>query len=513
MTGVSTLPVRHDTVVHALADAARRRPGSVAVVCGEESLDYRGYAACVTGLAHELRPFGVVGDRVALLMGNSIDLAVATFAVQAAGFQVVPLNPAYTPFELGPILDNAAPVLLIHDEDCPAALVAVAHEHGVSRCMAVGPGRRLTRWRNVPTPVDALPLPQADWLSTLQYTGGTTGRSKGVDLTHRSVSVNVSQREALLPTEPDAERVLAVTPLFHVYAVSMGLYLAVYCRGELVIMPRYRPDRVLDAIERHRITLFSGSPTIFIGLMGHERFPQTDLSSLRLCFSGSAALPVETLRRWEAATGCVVCEGYGQSEAGPVLTYNPRHGVRKIGSVGVALPLTVIEIVDVDTGTVVLTTGEPGEIRACGPQIMRGYRGLPEETATALREGWLYTGDIGVLDEDGYLSIRDRKKDMAIVGGFNVYPREVEEALHAHPSVAEAAVVGIPDAYRGEVLVGFVVSGSGGAGASELLEHLAQRLVKYKIPRELRLVEALPKTVVGKTDKARLRMLAQDLDG
>jgi long-chain acyl-CoA synthetase len=509
MTGGASLPVRHETVVHALADAARLRPDAVALVCGDESLDYLSYAACVAGLAHELGPAGATGARVALLMGNSIDLAIATFAVQAAGYQVVPLNPAYTPFELAPILENAAPVALIHDEDCLAALVAVARDRGVRRCIPVGPGSRLTRWRDRPELVDTLPLPPADRMSTLQYTGGTTGRSKGVDLTHHAVSINVSQREALLPTEPDAERVLAVTPLFHVYAVSMGLYLAVYCRGELVIMPRYRPDRVLDAIERHRITLFSGSPTIFIGLLGHERFPDTDLRSLRLCFSGSAALPVETLRRWEAATGCVVCEGYGQSEAGPVLTYNPRHGVRKIGSVGVALPRTEVEIVDVDTGTVVMAPGELGEIRARGPQIMRGYRGLPDETAAALRAGWLYTGDIGVLDEDGYLSIRDRKKDMAIVGGFNVYPREVEEALHAHPSVVEAAVVGVPDDYRGEVLVGFVVCGPGAGDAAGLLEHLAQRLVKYKIPRDLRLVEALPKTVVGKTDKARLRVLAQ----
>lgn len=509
MTGGPTLPVRHDTVVHALADAARQRPDALALVCGEETLDYRAYAACVAGLAQELRACGAVGDRVALLMANSIDLAIATFAVQAAGFQVVPLNPAYTPFELAPILDNARPVVLIHDADCLAALIAVARERGVARCIAVGPDSRLTRWRDLPAAVGQLPLPRADWLSTLQYTGGTTGRSKGVDLTHRAVSVNVSQREALLPTEPDAERILAVTPLFHVYAVSMGLYLSVYCRGELVIVPRYRPDRALEAIERHRITLFSGSPTIFIGLMGHERFPDTDLRSLRLCFSGSAALPVETLRRWEAATGCVVCEGYGQSEAGPVLTYNPRHGVRKIGSVGVALPRTDIEIVDVDTGMVAMAPGELGEIRARGPQIMLGYRGLPEETAAALRGGWLYTGDIGVMDDDGYLSIRDRKKDMAIVGGFNVYPREVEEALHAHPAVVEAAVVGIPDDYRGEVLVGFVVCGADGADASVLLEHLSRRLVKYKIPRELRLVQALPKTVVGKTDKSRLRMLAQ----
>jgi len=508
MTDAAVLPVRYATVVHALADAARRAPHAIALVCGDESLDYRGYAACVARLAGELAALGTPGDRIALLMGNSLDIAVATFGVQAAGFQVVPLNPAYTAFELDPILENAAPVVLIHDEGCAPALLDVARARGVRHLIPVGPARRLTRWRDERVPLEAVPLPAADALSTLQYTGGTTGRSKGVDLTHAAVSVNVSQREALLPTEPGAERVLAVTPLFHVYAVSMGLYLAVFCRGQLVILPRYRPEAVLDAIARHRITLFSGSPTLFTGLMGYEGFARADLRSLRLCFSGSAALPVETLRRWEAATGCVVVEGYGQSEAGPVLTYNPRHGVRKTGSVGIPLPLTEVQVVDVETGTRVLPPGEPGEIRARGPQIMRGYRGLADETAAALRDGWLHTGDIGLLDEDGYLSIRDRKKDMVIVGGYNVYPREVEEALHAHPAVVEAAVVGVPDAYRGEALVGFVVGRVAGIGPEELQRHLAERLVKYKIPADLRIVATLPKTVVGKTDKTRLRVIA-----
>jgi long-chain acyl-CoA synthetase len=426
---------------------------------------------------------------------------------------VVPLNPAYTVHELDPILDNAAPVALIHDDGCAPASVAAARARGVRHFVAVGPGSRLTRWRDAPLPDGGVPLPRADELSTLQYTGGTTGRSKGVDLTHAAVSVNVSQREALLPTVPDDERVLAVTPLFHVYAVSMGLYLAVYCRGTLVILPRYRPELVLEAIERHRITLFSGSPTLFTGLMAYEGFARHDLGSLRLCYSGSAALPVETLRRWERATGCVVVEGYGQSEAGPVLTYNPRDGVRKIGSVGVTLPLTEVQIVDVETGRRVLPAGEVGEIRARGPQIMRGYRALPEETAAALREGWLYTGDIGELDADGYLYIRDRKKDMVIVGGYNVYPREVEEALHVHPSVVEAAVVGVPDSYRGEALVGYAVCREPRPSAGELLEHLAGRLVRYKVPAAIHVVDALPKTVVGKTDKTVLRVRARESAG
>ena len=502
------LPRRYPTVVHALVDAARCAPDAPALICGDETLSYREYAACVAGLARELASGCTPGDRIAVLMANSIDIAIASFAVQAAGLQLVPLNPAYTPHELAPILANAAPVGLIHDADCASAILSLATGQGVPHHWSVGPERRLTRWRGDRLDLGTFPLPSPESLSTLQYTGGTTGRSKGVNLTHASVSINVSQREALLPTRLDNERILAVTPLFHVYAVAMGLYLAVFCRGTLVILPRYRPEWVFEAIERHRITLFSGSPTLFTGLMAHEGFATAALQSLRLCYSGAAALPVPVLERWQQATGCTVVEGYGQSEAGPVLSYNPVEGVRKPGSVGVALPLTEIQIVDLETGNQVLPVGHSGEIRARGPQIMRGYRGLPEETAAALRDGWLYTGDIGEFDHDGYLFIRDRKKDMVIVGGFNVYPREVEEALLTHPDVQEASVVGIPDSYRGEALVAYAVGRVKVLNREALQAHLEARLTRYKVPAHLVQVDALPKTAVGKPDKPALRKMA-----
>jgi len=365
--------------------------------------------------------------------------------------------------------------------------------------------RRLTKWRDQPDLASSLPLPSPDVLSTLQYTGGTTGVAKGVNLTHRAVAINVSQREALLPTRPEKERILTSMPLFHVYAVSMGLYLAAYCRSTLVIMPRYRPDLMLEAVEREQITLMAASPTILIGLMGYEGFDGSTLRSLRLCFSGSSALSADTLQQWEAATGCVVAEGYGQSEAGPVLTFNPGAGLRKPGSVGCAVPLTDIEIVDVSTGKERMQNGEAGEIRARGPQIMLGYRNRLAETAEALRDGWLYTGDIGSMDVDGYLTILDRKKEMAIVSGFNVYPREVEDVLYAHPAVTEAAVVSRPDDYRGERLIAYVVCKEPVA-LVDIDAFLQERLVKYKWLSELREVKELPKTSVGKVDKKQLKL-------
>jgi len=501
------LPTVWPTVVHVLDAAARARPDAPALVCDGDALTYREYAACAAGLAHELHADGIgAGARVVLLMGNSADIAIATFGVQAAGAQVVPLNPGYTARELGPMLDDAAPAAVVFDSAIASTLRPLLESIG-ARPIEVGPtARRLTTWRDRPELADQLPLPDPDSLSTLQYTGGTTGRAKGVDLTHRAVAVNVAQREALLPTAIDDERVLAITPLFHVYAVSMGLYLAANCRATLVVVARYRPEAVLEAISRHRITLLGASPTILVGLMGCEAFGSTDLGSLRLCFSGSSALPEATLRRWESATGCPIAEGYGQSEAGPVLAFNPRHGVRKIGSVGVAVPQTALEIVDVESGAGPLPVGAVGEIRARGPQVMGGYRNLPAETAAALRDGWLYTGDIGEIDRDGYLTIRGRKKEMVIVGGYNVYPREVEEVIYEHAAVREAAVVGVPHDELGEEVAAFVALKEGAAASPEELQaHVKDQVAAYKYPRYVWLIDELPKGPTGKILKRELK--------
>ena len=511
----SELPKVWPTVVHMLIDAAQRSPSAIALICGSDHLTYEEYASCVAGVAARLRDLGIgSGDRVALAMSNCADLAIATFGVQAAGAQVVPVNPSYTASEFGPILENAECIAILFDATASTNLQNLLHSFRTECAIRIGTdGERLTRWRGAGLALEVHTLPDTDQLSTLQYTGGTTGRSKGVNLTHRSVAINVSQREALLPTRPDCERVLAMTPLFHVYAVAMCLYLAAYCRGTLVILERTKPELALRAVADHRITLMSGSPTIFIGMMASVEFARTDLSSLALCYSGSAALAPDTLRRWQDATGCGVCEGYGQSESGPVLAFNPVRGARKIGSVGVSVPRTDIDIVDVETGKHSLGRGQIGEIRARGPQIMAGYRALAEETSQALRDGWLYTGDIGEIDADGYLFIRDRKKEMVIVSGYNVYPREVEEALLAHPAVREAAVVGVHDDYRGEALLGYVSLANGAVTEADLKEFLGKRLVRYKIPTTIRFIDELPKTPVGKTDKNSLRDAAKRAAG
>ena len=503
--------VVYPTVVAMLRAAAAAAPEREALVDGSRRLSYRDYLACVAGFARELSALGVRGERVAYVLPNGLDICIATFAIHAAGAQAVPLNPLYTERELAQILEDAAPRVLIHDAAGAALAETLAARLGIAARIAVGPGAKpLDQWRGGDGALPE-PGPSPDDLGLLQYTGGTTGRSKGVNISHGATARNIAQREGLLPTGRGGERIVCVMPLFHSYALAMGLHLAAYCSGTLVILPRYKPDQLLATMVEEKITIFPGSPTIFTGLLSRPDFAGAEFRRVHTCYSGSAVLPAEILQRWEKTTGCPIYEGYGQTEAGPVLTYNPVHGVRKPGSVGIVLADTEVEIVDTEAGTRVLPPGEIGEIRARGPQIMRGYRNLPAETAAALRDGWLYTGDLGEFDRDGYLYIRDRKKDMVIVGGYNVYPREVEEVLHMHPAVAEAAAVGVADSYRGEVVHAYVVARPGRTLDDESLRaHCAANLAKYKIPAVFRIVDALPKTTVGKLDKKTLRTIANE---
>ena len=505
-----TLPCQFPTVVHALVDAVAQRPEQEALALGEERLNYREYLRCVAGFSRELRELGLDGCRVALLMGNSIDVCIAMYAVHAARAEAVPLNPVYTVPELLPMLEDAGVSAIIFDAALEDTVQSLAEQLQVGRLLGVGSTNRLTLWRDR-AGLDTLgDLPQADDPATLQFTGGTTGRAKGARISHHSLSINVSQREALFPTRQDVERMLCIMPLFHCYAVSMCLHAMVYRRGALVILPRYHPGEVLAALTGEQVTLFGGSPTIFTGLLNYPGFADTDFSSLYLSSSGSAPLAGNVLKEWEQITGTPILEGYGQSEAGPVISFNPVHGVKKPTSVGIPLPATQIQIVDTETGTKVLETGQKGEIRVAGPQVMRGYRNRPKETAQALRDGWLYTGDIGELDEDGYLYIRGRKKEMLIVSGYNVFPREIEEILHRNPAVKEAAVVGRTDTYRGELPIAFVVPVSANGTNAEALQHYCtENLAPYKIPTRFHLLEQLPKTVVGKVDKVRLTEMAR----
>ncbi len=355
-----------------------------------------------------------------------------------------------------------------------------------------------------------MPLPFAgglDDLAALQYTGGTTGTPKGVMLSHRNLLSNVNQLEAWVPDlRRGEERFLGILPFFHVFGMTVAMNLTLYTGCTVVLVPRFEVGEFLKILQKTKPTIFPGVPSIFVAIVGDAKARSYDLSSIRLCITGSAPMPVEVLRRFEELTGCIIIEGYGLSEASPVTHANPLGGARKVGSIGIALPDTDCKIVDLDLGVEEKPCGEIGELLVRGPQVMQGYWKLPQETADTLREGWLYTGDIARMDEEGYVFVVDRKKDMFISCGYNVYPREIDEVLYEHPKVLDAVAIGVPDLYRGEMVKAFIVIKPGeDLTEEEVIQFSKVRLAPYKVPRSVEFRQSLPKSMVGKVFRKELR--------
>jgi long-chain acyl-CoA synthetase len=302
------------------------------------------------------------------------------------------------------------------------------------------------------------------------------------------------------------ERMLAVLPFFHVYGMTVTMNEAIYLAATIILLPRFQVDDCLEAIKAYQPTRFPGVPTMYIAIINHPKVRDYDISSIKVCSSGSAPLPVEALKKFEELTGGKISEGYGLTEASPVTHANPFSGKRKVGSIGLPRPDTDAKIVDLETGEKDLPPGEEGELCIRGPQVMKGYWNRPEDSARSIRDGWLYTGDIAKMDEEGYFYIVDRKKDMIICGGYNVYPREVEEALYLNPKILEASVLGVPDPYRGETVKAFIVLKPGQkATAEEIIEFCRQNLARFKVPTLVEFRNELPKSHVGKVLKKVLR--------
>jgi long-chain acyl-CoA synthetase len=476
-------------------------------MCQDRLLSYGEYAQAVAALAAVFSDFAVARERVAVLMTNSMEACVALLAGMAARAQVSPLNPAYTDRELEPLLRDVEPRVLVCNEASAARGREFAQRLGIPNVLVMGQGG-LSLDELLARPKRALPLPDADDLSALFFTGGTTGLPKGANHTHVTLMAYCDGIVALWPLPLDSERILNVAPLFHVWGFCFTLIMPVFIRAFMDLLPAYKPALVLKEFQERKITTFAGGPAaLYLGLRANENFSKTDFSSLKICLSGGAPCPEELLRSWEAETGCVILEGWGMSEGAPINS-NPLHGVRKIGSVGLVPPGTEVEVVDLETGERVMPTGERGEIRVRGAQFTKGYRNRPEETRQAIRNGWLYTGDIGYYDADGYLFLVDRKKEMIIVGGYNVYPREIDEILFKHPAVLEAATVGVPDSFSGDAVKAFVVLRPGATLTDEELKDYCRGvLVKYKVPTRIAFVDALPRSGVGKINKLALKAM------
>jgi long-chain acyl-CoA synthetase len=503
----AALPVypKYPTIIHALAKAAELRPDAPGIVCQERELSYSDYGFVVAAMAHEFARFDVMQHRIAFMMSNGLEACVGLLAGMAASAQVSPLNPNYTEPELEPLLRDVEPRVLVCDAGASAKARALARRLGIAQVIELGRGG-ITINSFLARPRRELPLPREEDLSALFFTGGTTGIPKGANHTQLSLMAYCYGVAALWPFPLDKERILNVAPLFHIWGFCFTLVMPVYIRAFIDIMPAYKPGLVLEEFQKRKITVFAGGPAaLYLGLRANENFAKTDFSSLKICLSGGAPCPEELLRSWERETGCVLLEGWGMSEGAPI-NLNPLYGVHKIGSVGLVPPNTQVEVVDLETGEKVMPVGERGEIRVRGAQFTKGYRNRPEETARAIRNGWLYTGDIGYYDADGYLFLVDRKKEMIIVGGYNVYPREIDELLFKHPAVLEAATVGVPDSFSGEAVKSFVVLRPGASfTVEELQDYCRKSLVKYKVPTQVQFVDALPRSGVGKINKLELR--------
>jgi long-chain acyl-CoA synthetase len=354
-----------------------------------------------------------------------------------------------------------------------------------------------------PEPVAVDPLQD---VAVLQYTGGTTGVPKGAMLTHANIYANaVQSRMWCSDARLGEERMLGVLPLFHVFAMTGVMNLPLQMGAEMVLVPRFDLEQVIKLIQSKKPTLFPAVPTIYTAIVNHKDIGSYDLSSIRFCLSGGAPLPVEVKHSFESKTGCKLVEGYGLSESSPVATANPMNGVNKPGSIGIPLPGTVIEIVRLDDRSKLVPPGEKGEVCIRGPQVMKGYWKRPAETAEALADGRLHTGDVGYMDEDGYTFIVDRIKDMILCGGYNVYPRNIEEAIYLHPAVAECVVAGVPDPYRGQTVKAYVTLTEGHRLTREdLAEFLRDKLSPIEIPKHLEIRDELPKTMIGKLSRKAL---------
>ena len=499
---------RFPTIVHALGHAAALRPQAPGIACLDRELSYGQYAQAVAALAGKFADFGVARGRIAFLMRNSLEMAVGLFAGMASGAQVAPLNPNLTDREIGPLLQDVDPILIVCEPELAERARQLAGLVGNPKIVVLGPGG-VTIDELLSPPARALPLPHPDDLCVMFFTGGTTGFPKAADHRHSNLMACCYATAALWPLPLDDERMLNVAPMFHIWGFCYTLLFPVYLRAFMDLLPAYKPAAVLEEFQKRRITTFAGGPAaLYMGLRANENFSRTDFSSLRACLSGGAACPVELIRFWESTTGSVLLEGVGMSEGAPIC-HNPLNGVRKIGSVGFAADGYDVEVVDLETGTRVMPVGERGEVRVRGPQFIKAYRNRPEENAKQIRDGWLYTGDIGYYDDDGYLFLVDRKKEMIIVGGYNVYPREIDELLFQHPAILEAATVGVPDSFSGEAVKVFVVRKPGASlDADELAAYCKQNLVKYKWPKHIAFIDALPRTGVNKIDKLALKAKA-----
>jgi long-chain acyl-CoA synthetase len=531
----SSLSYENISVYEILERAAKRYPDRPAMIFNNWRINYKKLKYLVELACANLKKSGVrPGDRVAIMLPNCPQTVISYWACLRLGAVVVMTNPLYMEKELlHHFNDSGAGTLItlnllwkriddlrprLHLErifvtsmaDClrfPLNLLYTFKSRREYNLPAVPYGTDgVIPWKKLLTRTTVEPPHAVDPpkdLAALQYTGGTTGISKGVMLTHANLFSNARQCLAVLHgiagKEESRQIILGLLPLFHIYGLTVCVNFGTLIGATLIPVPRFVPAEVLKTIHKERPTIFPCAPSIFVALLQQKNLAKYDLSSVRYCISGSAPMPVAVMEKFNELTGARIVEGFGLTEASPITHLNPLLGVSKNGSIGLPFPDTDAAIVDMEVGSIPLPPGKIGEMIVRGPQVMSGYWNRPDETASVLRNGWLYTGDIAYMDEEGYFFIVDRKKDLIITGGYNVYPREIDEVLHEHPAVKEAVCVGINHRTRGEIVKAYIVPREGHTlTKAEILAFCREKLANYKVPKQVEFRDALPKSIVGK---------------
>ncbi len=515
-----------------LENSAQKSPQNICLEFKGREFTYAEINDKVTRVSHALQQMGIGrNSRVGLFLPNCPQFVIAYYAILRAGATVVNYNPLYSPRELEhQIRDSETEIMftldlkLLYDklspllEKTPLRRIIVS-SMGDALSWSKSILFNLTRSKDIAnfshdaehlsfsTLLEAPAIapevtinPEQD-IAVLQYTGGTTGVPKGVILTHANLSANVEQAKLWLNAQSDSnavETMVGILPFFHVFAMTVVMNLGIATRMRLLLHPKLELKSLLEEIQNKRPTFMPGVPTLFSALLNYKKLADYNLSSLKTCISGGAPLPVEIKQRFEELTGSTLIEGYGMSESSPIVAANPLHGINKSGSIGLPLPQTILEIIDPETGNI-LPTGEIGEICIRGPQIMSGYWNNQTETDNVLKNGRLHSGDLGKMDEDGYFYVVDRLKEMIISGGYNIYPRNIEEQIYQHEEILEAAVVGRNNKLRGQEPVAFVVRKAGSnLNETQLKEFLKARLSSYTLPAEIIFCDDLPKSIIGK---------------
>lgn len=535
-------PAQYSSLVELLEESFTKFAARKAFICMDKAISYRELDEMSTALAAYLQGLGLQkGARVALMMPNVLQYPVAISAVLRAGFTVVNVNPLYTPRELEHQLKDSGAEAIIVLENFAHTVQQVIGQSAVKHVVVASMGDLLGLKgiivnlvvRRVKKMVPAYALPGAvpfndavsagraarfakpvigpDDVAFLQYTGGTTGVSKGATLLHRNIVANVLQNDAWLqpalakPPQIDQLLVVCALPLYHIFALTACFLLAVRAGGANLLIPNPRDiPGFIKELTKYQVNNFPAVNTLYNALLHHPDFKKVDFSKLKISNGGGMAVQRPVAELWQQVTGCSIAEGYGLSETSPTLTCNPPTATAFNGSIGIPVPSTLISIRDGEGNEVPL--GQAGEICAKGPQVMAGYWNRPDETAKVMTaDGYFRTGDIGIMSEDGFTRIVDRKKDMILVSGFNVYPNEVEEVIASHPGVLEAAVIGLPDAKSGEVVKAFIVKKDPNLSAEDVIKFCHGQLTNYKVPKQIEFRTELPKTNVGKILRRQLR--------